>query len=130
MDPSKALRRTEAIDPCMDVFIVSEALASDQLRKSGVNFFTEGGVLDNTGRNLEKLLNQFGRTVFPPRKVLLGSAMVLDANPSYRSVYNARLTQCFPGRMRRRGNGKLVIHRPRRLRHISARALLSRKLLS
>src|SRR5438128_9587001 len=38
MDPSKALRRQEAIDTSMDVFIVSQALAEGQFRKSGVHF--------------------------------------------------------------------------------------------
>ena len=110
MDPLKATRRTEAIDPNMDVFIVSEALAPDQLRKSGVNFFNEGGVLGNTGKNLEKFLNRFGRTVFPQTKVFLSSGLVLEANTAYRSVYNTELTQCFPGRIRKAG--KWVIRHP------------------
>jgi uracil-DNA glycosylase len=99
MDPSKEMRLTAAIDQSMDVFIVSQALAEGQLRKSGVNFFNEGGILGNTGRNLEKFLNQFNRTVYPPRKVSLASgAMVRQATSSFRSVYNTELTQCFPGK--------------------------------
>jgi len=99
MDPSKALRRQEAIDTSMDVFIVSQALAEGQLRKSGVNFFTEEGCLGNTGRNLEKFLNQFYRTVYPPRAVRLASgAVVPQAASPLLSVYNTELTQCFPGK--------------------------------
>src|SRR5215510_1790778 len=82
MDPSKALRRQEAIDTSMDVFIVSQALAEGQFRKSRVHFFTEAGGLGNTGRNLEKFLNQFHRTVYPPRAVRLASGAVVPPAPS------------------------------------------------
>jgi uracil-DNA glycosylase len=99
MDASKALRRTEAVESGMDVFIVSQALAEGQLRKSGVNFFTAEGRLGNTGRNLEKFLNQFNRTVYPPREVRLASgAVVRRAAAPFLSVYNTELTQCFPGK--------------------------------
>lgn len=99
MDPSKAMRLTDAIDASMDVFIVSQALAKDTLRKSGVNFFTEGGELGNTGRNLEKFLNRFNRSVYPSSRVSLASgAMIRQANSSFLSVYNTELAQCFPGK--------------------------------
>jgi uracil-DNA glycosylase len=105
MDPSKALRRLEAIDSIMDVFIVSQALADGQLRKSGVNFLTKEGCLGSTGRNLEKFLNQFCRTVYPPREVRLASgAVVPRAIPPLVSVYNTELTQCFPGKGGTRGD--------------------------
>lgn len=105
MDPSKALRRLEAIDSSMDVFIVSQALAEGQLRESGVNFFTKEGCLGSTGRNLEKFLNQFYRTVYPPREVRLASgAEVPRATPPLVSVYNTELTQCFPGKGGTRGD--------------------------
>jgi hypothetical protein len=99
MDPFKALRRPEAIDLSMDVFIVSQALAEGQLRQSGVNFFTAEGGLGSTGRNLETFLNQFHRTVYPPREVRLASGVVIPpASAPLRSVYNTELTQCFPGK--------------------------------
>ena len=99
MDLLKELRNHEAIDKNMDVFIVSQALAEGQLRKSGVNFFTEEGCLGSTGRNLEKFLNQFNRTVFPPRSVPLASgAVVQKAASPLLSVYNTELTQCYPGK--------------------------------
>lgn len=106
MDSSKALRRTEAIDVSMDVFIVSQALAERQLRESGVNFFTKEGKLGNTGQNLEKFLNQFCRTVYPPRNVRLASGNEVRRKeiPPFLSVYNTELTQCFPGKGSTRGD--------------------------
>ena len=105
MDPIKAPRRIEAIDLRIDVFILSQALAEGQLRRSGVNFFTETGRLGNTGRNLEKFLNQFNRTVFPPRAVHLNNGnFVPRANAQFGSVHNTELTQCFPGKRANRGD--------------------------
>jgi hypothetical protein len=84
---------------------VSQALAEKQLRKSGVNFFTEEGRLGSTGRNLEKFLNQFNRTVYPAREVRLDSeAVVPQATSPFISVYNTELTQCFPGKGSKSGD--------------------------
>ena len=99
MDPEKALRRLEAVSMDTDVFIVSQALAQGQLRRSGVNFFMPDGSLGNTGRNLEKFLNLLGRTVYPAARVALpGGATVPEARPGFIPVYNTELAQCWPGR--------------------------------
>ncbi len=100
MDPFKALRLTDAVEPNIDVFIVSQALAEKQLRKSGVNFFNEGGILGDTGKRLELFLNRFNRTVYPTKAVTLDrGTMIRKANASLISVYNSEITQCFPGKI-------------------------------
>jgi len=73
----------ESVNVSSDVFIVSQSLAAGQLRKSGVNFFDEKGVLGNTGKNLEKFLNLFSRTVFPPVSVKISeNVLILKCNPN------------------------------------------------
>lgn len=105
MDPIKALRRHEVIDASMDVFIVSQALAENTLRKSGVNFFTEEGEPGKTGRTLERFLEQFNRTVFPPRQIRLSSGKIVrKADSSRISVYNSEITQCYT-RKKKSGKG-------------------------
>lgn len=102
MDPDKALRRIESVQAGMDVFIVSQALAEHQLRVTGVNFFTENGRPGQTGKMLERFLNQFGRTVFPKKSVYLGKGFTVDkAKPGFISVYNTDIAQCFPGKITR-----------------------------
>ncbi len=97
MDPTKSLRLLEAVSTNSDVFIISQSLAEGQLRRSGVNFFTENGVLGNTGKNLEKFLNKFNRTVFPHRDILLQNGSLVKHN-NYISVYNTEIAQCYPGK--------------------------------
>jgi uracil-DNA glycosylase family 4 len=84
----KALRDISRTNTKADVLIVSQALAEGTLRKSGINFFDEKLKLGGTGRNLEKFLNLFGRTV------------------DFRKpncIYNSEVAQCFPGKA---ANGK------------------------
>lgn len=99
MDREKALRRQEAIDLNADVFIVSQALAEKQMRKSGVNFFDENGKLGSTGKNLEAFLNLIGRTVYPPIDVALeNGATIPKRNANCKSVYNMEIAHCYPGK--------------------------------
>ena len=101
MDPDKALRRIESVQAGMDVFIVSQALAEHQLRVTGVNFFTQNGRPGQTGKMLERFLNQFGRTVFPKKSVYLGKGFTVEkAQSGCISVYNTDIAQCFPGKMK------------------------------
>lgn len=101
MDEFKALRRVEAVHTSMDVFIVSQALAEHQLRVTGVNFFTQNGRLGQTGKMLERFLNQFGRTVFPKKSISLGKGFTVEkAQPGFVSVYNTEIAQCFPGKIK------------------------------
>jgi uracil-DNA glycosylase len=99
MDPEKAFRRPEGVYPGMDIFIISQSLAETQLRMSGVNFFNLKGDLGSTGKNLERFLNLFGRTVYPPTEIRLSSgSLIPQCKKGYYSVYNTELTQCFPGK--------------------------------
>lgn len=99
MDKEKALRNIDAVDPRTDVFIISEALAESQLRKSGVNFFKANGALGDTGEELEKFLNQFNRTAYPPTPIILPNGSKIPAcKEGSIPVYNTEVAQCFPGR--------------------------------
>lgn len=99
MDPEKALRLTQAVDPDSDILVISQALAANQLRRSGVNFLLESGKLGPTGRNLEILLNQFGRSVYPYREVRISEGVVIQrCRPDFRPIYNTEIAQCYPGR--------------------------------
>ncbi|UCD14020.1 MAG: uracil-DNA glycosylase family protein [Thermoplasmatales archaeon] len=97
--------KNTAVNPKSDVFIISQALAENQLRRSGVNFFNkEDGVLGNTGKNLEKFLNRFNRTVYPYQVIRLPNGIVIPKCKSgYISVYNTEISQCYPGK---EGKGK------------------------
>jgi len=102
MDSKKALRIHHAIDESMDVFIISQALAEKQLRLSGVNFFMPDGSIGSTGKNLEKFLNRFKRTVYPPKAIFLDNGSVIPKGKhNFISVYNTETTQCYPGKTNR-----------------------------
>ena len=99
MCPSKELRRSDAVNPHADVFIISQALAENTLRKTGVQFFDKNGEPGDTGRNLEKFLNQFNRTIYPPSLIELGPGVRIRARkPEFLTVYNTDLAQCYPGK--------------------------------
>jgi uracil-DNA glycosylase len=105
MDKFKLQRNIESVDENSSVFILSQALAERQLRKSGVNFFKEDGTVGDTGRLLEKFLNQFDQTIYPPREIILanGTKVPKCAN-KYKSVYNTEITQCYPGKGKVKGD--------------------------
>lgn len=90
MDLYKSQRIIQAVNLNSDIFIISQALAQKQLRLSGINFFDEKGNIGNTGKNLEKFLNTFKRTVYPNSHKI--------KNKEFISVYNTEITQCYPGK--------------------------------
>lgn len=99
MDREKSLRLVQAVNPQSDVFIISQTLAANQLRKSGVNFFQVDGLLGNTGANLEAFLNKFHRTIYPHQKVTIsGNATIPNCSPKYKAVYNTEIVQCYPSK--------------------------------
>ena len=100
MDPFKEKRNLSAVSQKTKVFIISQALAEKQLRISGVNFFTSDGILGSTGKQLEKFLNTFNQTVFPPNDIILKNGSVINQGDLNKiSVYNTEITQCFPGKV-------------------------------
>ena len=99
MDKEKALRLIEAVNLASDVFIISQTLAANQLRRSGVNFLQVNGQLGNTGEALEKFLNQFNRTVYAEQEVkILSSIIIPKCKAGYVPVYNTEIAQCYPGK--------------------------------
>lgn len=106
MDNYKMLRNVNSVDADTKVFILSQALAEKQLRLSGVNFFKADGTVGDTGRLLEKFLNQFGQTIFPPKNIELGNGNIIISkkNQEYITVYNTEITQCYPGKADSKGD--------------------------
>lgn len=106
MDNYKVLRIVASVDTNTKVFILSQALAEKQLRFSGVNFFKEDGKVGDTGRLLEKFLNQFSQTIFPPKEIELSNGNVIPSkeNKDYTTVYNTEITQCYPGKAESKGD--------------------------
>jgi len=99
MDREKSLRLVQAVNPKSDVFIISQSLAANQLRCSGVNFFELSGKLGSTGGSLERFLNKFDRTVYPYQEVRISNSVAIPkCKPGYLSVYNTEITQCYPGK--------------------------------
>lgn len=99
MDTYKTIRNINAVSSKTDVFIISQSLAMNQLRFSGVNFFNKKGILGNTGKNLEKFLNNFNRTIYPEKEIKLSnSASIPIGNLNYIPVYNTEIVQCYPGK--------------------------------
>jgi uracil-DNA glycosylase len=99
MDREKALRLVQAVNIQSDIFIISQALAANQLRKSGVNFFQADGRLGNTGKSLEGFLNSFGRTVYPQRSIAIPSgAAIPQCTVGYITACNTEIAQCYPGK--------------------------------
>ena len=106
MDNFKVLRNIDSVDANTKVFILSQALAEKQLRFSGVNFFKEDGKVGDTGRLLERFLNHFGQTIYPPSEIKLSNGNVIQSkqNQEYNTVYNTEITQCYPGKATSKGD--------------------------
>jgi len=101
---SETKRASTVLSTAIDTVVVSQSPAENFVRRSGVQCFDKSAKLGTTGTNFEKFLNRFGRTLFPPRPVLLASgATVPEAKPQWKSVYFTDLLKCFPGK---RGKGQ------------------------
>lgn len=77
------------------VMIIAEAMAPEQVRLSGVNYFYRNGKIGNTGRYLEKFLQKFDHSVYPDKR---------------NCVYHTEIVHSFPGYVT--SNGKKTIRRP------------------
>ena len=105
MDKYKKIRNPISVSKKTTVFILSQSLAENQLRKSGVNFFKPDGKLGSTGNQLEKFLNRINQTVFPPTDIQLEDGIIIPKKSSkYNSVYNTELIQCYPGKSKIKGD--------------------------
>jgi len=103
VDPYKVPIKIEAINWNAEVMIISEALAPEQVRKSGVNFFKNNGTMGKTGENLERFLNQLDQTIYPRKRVKLSQSHHVPSKSDKNkdqlvTVYNTEIVHCFPGR--------------------------------
>lgn len=100
LDPTKAPRRTEAGPSRSPLFIVSQALARDTQRVSGIPYINQAGALSNTGARLESFLNMIGFTLRPAEAVAIGTGRLVGAAPvGLQQAYNSEIVQCFPGKV-------------------------------
>ena len=77
------------------VMIIAEAMAPEQVRLSGVNYFYKDGRIGSTGKSLERFLKLFNHSVYP-------------SNPN--CIYHTEIVHSFPGYVIK--NGKRSIRRP------------------
>lgn len=99
LDTSKVTRCSAAGPQQSSLFIVSQALARDTQRVSGIPYVLPSGVLSETGKSLERFLNRLGFSLLPTRKLMNGDIQISLAPNGCRQVYNSEIVQCFPGRL-------------------------------
>lgn len=98
LDPTKA-RRVSASGPMQsELFVVSQALARDTQRESGIPFVLPDGHLSGTGKTLEKFLNRIGFSLLPPQAIAFAGGELPAAMAGMRQAYNSEILQCYPGR--------------------------------
>lgn len=98
MDPQKVKRRITA-GPCKaDLFVISQALARETQRLSGVPFFTLSGKLGRTGTALERFLGGLGHTLYPQEPIRLSNGNCIPAKARHLlTAYHTDIIQCYPG---------------------------------
>ena len=65
------------------VMVIAEAMAPEQVRLSGVNYFYKDGRIGNTGKALEKFLNKFNCTVYPNKPNCIYHTEIVHSFPGY-----------------------------------------------
>lgn len=94
-DPQKVRRDISKTNLNSKIMIIAEAMAPEQVRLSGINYFFKDGTIGSTGKSLEKFLNLFNHSVYPD-------------NPN--CIYHTEIVHSFPGYIIT--NGKRTIRRP------------------
>ncbi|MDX9738939.1 MAG: uracil-DNA glycosylase family protein [Candidatus Dojkabacteria bacterium] len=94
-DSKKVRRDISKTNVDSKIIIIAEAMAPEQVRLSGVNYFYKDGSIGNTGRSLEKFLKLFDYSVYPN---------------SPNCIYHTEIVHSFPGYDIK--NGKKSIRRP------------------
>ena len=94
-DKEKVKRDISKTNINSEVMIIAEAMAPEQVRLSGVNYFYKDGRIGNTGKSLEKFLNKFNYTVYTDKP---------------NCIYHTEIVHNFPGHEIK--NGKKSIKRP------------------
>ncbi len=95
IDNDKVKRNIDSINLNSKLMIIAEAMAPNQVRVSGINYFDIKGNIGSTGKSLEKFINQLGYTVYPYKE---------------NTIYHTEIVHSFPGYELK--NGKKVIRRP------------------
>ncbi|PKN02944.1 hypothetical protein CVU76_02880 [Candidatus Dojkabacteria bacterium HGW-Dojkabacteria-1] len=65
------------------VMIIAEAMAPEQVRLSGVNYFYRDGRIGNTGKSLEKFLSLFNHSVYPDNSNCVYHTEIVHSFPGY-----------------------------------------------
>ena len=94
-DPLKVHRDISKTNIHSKIMVIAEAMAPEQVRLSGINYFFKDGTIGNTGKSLEKFLNKFEYTVYPEKP---------------NCIYHTEIVHGFPGYEIK--NGKKYIRRP------------------
>lgn len=94
-DPLRVKRDISKTNVDSKIMVIAEAMAPEQVRLSGVNYFYKDGTIGNTGRYLEKFLNLFNHSVYPE-------------HPN--CIYHTEIVHSFPGYVNK--SGKRSIRRP------------------
>lgn len=94
-DNFKVKRDITATNINSKVMVIAEAMAPEQVRLSGVNYFYKDGKIGSTGKYFEKFLNKFGYTVYPSKE---------------NCIYHTEIVHNFPGY--KISKGKKSIRRP------------------
>ncbi|MDD4381794.1 MAG: uracil-DNA glycosylase family protein [Candidatus Dojkabacteria bacterium] len=94
-DKEKVRRDISKTNIDSEIMIIAEAMAPEQVRLSGVNYFYKDGRIGNTGKSLEKFLNKFNYTVCTDKP---------------NCIYHTEIVHNFPGYEIK--NGKKSIKRP------------------
>lgn len=94
-DPLKVRRDISKVNLNSNVMVIAEAMAPEQVRLSGINYYFKNGEMGSTGKQLEKFLNKVNRTV--------------DYRKS-NCIYHTEVVHSFPGYTL--SKGKKTIKRP------------------
>lgn len=97
-DPLKVKRDISATNINSKVMVIAEAMAPEQVRLSGINYFYKDGTIGSTGKSLEKFLNKFDYTVYPSRE---------------NCIYHTEIVHNFPGHQIK--SGRKSIKRPTKI---------------
>lgn len=98
-DHEAVSRNLAAVEADAKLAVVGEAVGPASVRLSGVNYFNQHGRLGPTGTNLDRVLDHFGYTVYPPSNVMLTAGRIECAGGEGRNtVYCTDLCPVFPGR--------------------------------
>ena len=98
-DQEAVPRNLAAVQSNAKIAVIGEAIGPASVRLSGVNYFNQNGRLGPTGINLDRLLEPFGYTVYPPYDVTLATGQIECAPGEGRNtVYCTDLCPVFPGR--------------------------------